>query len=185
MPVLTIEVEQLHHGPMELSAKMTPAQFEIAEDPEFRFDQPIEVAITARLVGKDSVGVRGTVRTSAVAECVRCLYELRIPLEANVNLVFLKRPPAGTEEAEGLDKDDEKLYYRGEVVYPLSQLREELLVNLPYLPACELEDGNFCPVRKERVKLGAGEEAADEKSESTNSWQSQLAELKKKLDKSE
>ena len=183
MPVLTIEVDQLQQGPIELSATMTPVQFDVAEDPEFRFDRPIEVEFTARHLGRDSVGLRGTVRTSVVAVCVRCMDELRIPLEAKLDLVFLKRPPRGTEEAESMDKDDDRLFYRGDVVYPLEQLREELLVSLPFLPACVLEDGDFCPVRQERVKLTTGdEEPAKKKSETTNAWQAQLDIVKRKLE---
>lgn len=177
MPVLTIEVDQLHQGPIELTATMTPAQFELLDDPEFRFDHPIEVHFTARLVGRESVGLRGTVSTSVVAECVRCLGEVRISLVANLDLVFLKRPAPGTPEARDWEEDDEKIWYRGDVVYPLEQLREELLINLPFLPTCELETGQPCAGGRDQT----AEEAPGAKSEATNAWQAQLAKVRKKL----
>ncbi|MEQ8822438.1 MAG: YceD family protein [Sumerlaeia bacterium] len=190
---LRIEVDRALHEPVQLTFDVPPADFELTDDPEFEFHDPVVGDITAKKVGADSLLVSGTVRTVASAGCVRCLHALRLPVNLSVNLIFT-REPADPREMEG---DDETNFFTGEYIYPAERLREELILALPHLPACELEDSNFCPIRQERIppmSFGAEEAPAPEpepanapqdaaKSATKNaSWQSQLANVRKRLE---
>jgi uncharacterized metal-binding protein YceD (DUF177 family) len=183
--LLRIEIERLHHGPLEFERSLTPAQLDLGDDPEFTFNHPVEVALTASMaVAGDSVLLRGTIATVATAGCVRCLHPLEIPARAAFTLAYLRKPEhAGRHENE----DDEAFYYSGDFLEPLEQLREELMVALPYLPACEPGPGDTCAVTGKPIPartFGPSEEPKPE-SGGNAAWLEQLGKVRERLGEGE
>lgn len=149
---LKIETERLKHGPTEHVLAEDPAVFDLLNDPEYHFGEPVRGTIKARMVGSDTVLLTGNVQTVAEVPCARCLETLRLPLRAAVNLAFmtddrLLDPVAYPELA-----DEAAFWFDGEAVYPAEALRELLLLELPTVASCELEEGDICPIRG--VKVG-------------------------------
>lgn len=190
MTRLKIDVEALHKGPIEFRFEVPPAEFDLLDDPEFRFTGPIAGQFTVKMIGGESVLMSGTLSTAVQADCVRCLHPLDFPVEVTLNAAFLPRPEQRAGEEELVDA--EKMYYENGVIHPMERLREEIMVNLPFLPSCVLEGGDFCPVRG--VKVGPmvfgpdgeeeelGAQPAAGSSENANSWKDQLARLRRKID---
>lgn len=143
--LLRIELERLHDGPMRLERVFTAADLDLTQDPEFRFPGPISLELVATIATTgDSILLRGSITTTAQAACVRCLEDLPLDVCARFEIGYLRRPDGWDGRAH---RDDDALYFDGDYLEPLEQLREELMVALPYLPSCTLQDGDFCPVR--------------------------------------
>ncbi|CAN5438659.1 hypothetical protein BH09SUM1_BH09SUM1_32750 [soil metagenome] len=179
---LKIEAERLKAGAMTYELQEPPVALDLLEDPEYVFDDPITGTLEARIVG-DTVLLRGTIKTFATSPCGRCLETIRIPLIAHVTLTYmtderLKDPDRFPDFA-----DDSSYWYDGEIIFPGEQLRENLLLELPSVPACELEPGDICPIRGVRMTppvFGpSDDEVAAKDEEDENSLKAQLKRMKK------
>ncbi len=151
-PVMKFETERLRTGPMTVDREDPPAAYELLDDPEYRFEKPVQLRIQLSLVG-DTVLIRGSVETVASVECARCLHPIEVPLRAEGIALTYMQDERLLDPAKYPDLAEENTsYYDGEFVYPAEQLRELLLLELPSVPACTLGPGDICPVRN--VKMG-------------------------------
>ncbi len=192
-PTLTgfkIEAERLRHGPMEYVLAEDPKVFDLQNDPEYRFDDLVRGTIKAQMVGSDTVLLTGDIQTVAAAPCARCLESLRLTLRADVNVAFMTDERLLDPVAYPELHEDPVYWFDGEMVYPAEALRELLLLELPTVPACELEPGDICPIRNAKVgpmtfgpaspagKLSTGEEDMED----DQSLKGQLRRLRGQLD---
>lgn len=196
MDILKIEVERLRQGAVDLEFVLEPAELDLSDDREFTFQQSVTGTARVSLVGTENVRMVGHLKTATRAACVRCLRDLDMPLVARFDLVFLPEPPE-KEKARFVElRDHEKLYYKGDYVHPGEQLREELLVALPYLPGCVRTQPDVCAITGEHLPpLAYGEEKEEAPAETTDapaakkksipapapSWKSQLEGLKRQI----
>lgn len=186
------ETERLRSGSMTYEVDEPAATFNLEEDPEYRFLEPVTGELKLSMVG-DTVLMMGKVKTVATAACARCLEDLRVPLNANITLTFMEDPRLLEPEKYPELVDDDIHWYDGEAIYPADQIRELLLLELPSVPACELEPDDTCPVRG--VKVGpltfgpseaetlddAPAEDAPETEEEQKTWKSQMRRLRRDL----
>lgn len=147
---LRFETERLKDGSVEYDLTETPEVMGLAEDPEYRFIDPVRLNFKLTLLG-DTVLLKGRISTIARNTCARCLEDIGIPLSADVTIAYMTDPRLLDPERYPELVDDDTHYYDGEAIDPGEHLRELLLLELPTVPACELQEGDFCPVRK--VKL--------------------------------
>lgn len=100
-----------------------------------------EVEAAADLDSLDGgIEVSGTVRTTWVGECRRCLRPVSGPLEAAVREVYRPRP-AGGESSD----DDETYPFSGELLDLAPLVRDAILLELPIAPLCRDECAGLCP----------------------------------------
>ena len=183
---LRFEVERLKTGPITHELTLTAEELELVDDPEYQFNEPVTAQITAQLAGT-TVLLMGHIATTAQAPCARCLENLRVPLRAELTLVYmdderLKKPGSDFE-------DDNTFWYDGDCVYPTEQLRECLLLQLPSNTACELEGERHCPIRNVDLPpmvFGDDSPAEEEKDapvdKADTSLAAQMRRLRDKLD---
>ncbi len=177
---LRIEVERLLKGPIERDFEFAPAEFDLLDDPEFRFDRPIRGSVTARLAGPYNVLLTGRMTTTTRVDCVRCLHPMEIPLDVTFQTVFL--PKSQEEDYPDDPEDEERQFYTGDILDPTEHLREELMLALPDLPSCEYESLRECPHGRELGEAIAGGASAKPAEEPLpNSWQAQIARLRRDL----
>jgi uncharacterized metal-binding protein YceD (DUF177 family) len=182
---LRFEVLRLKTGAQTYEQEDSPAIYDLQNDPEYTFDEPVRIALTLRLIGS-TVIMTGTVSTVATAPCARCLESIRIPLNAKVSLAFMTDERLLDRERYPELIDDGSLWYDGEAIYPAEELRELLLLELPQIPACELEPGDICPVRNVKITprvFGPAEEFEEEKAAAEEgSLSAQLRKLRKDIE---
>jgi len=186
IPELRIEVERARHETVRVQFELPPGSFDLCDDPEFRFTDPVKGHVEAKMIAGESIHMRGMISTVARAPCVRCLEDLPVTIEAPIDLMFLPEPPASEKRRFARLEEDEKVYYAGDYLRPGEQLREELLLNLPFLPYCELQEGDICPVSGEKVELtktvgATPEKALEAKAETGNTLGAQLARVRRQL----
>lgn len=165
LKTIRFEVLRLRSGGEEYEQENSPDAYDLRDDPEYIFEEPVRLRVALRLVGT-TVLMGGEVSTVAQAPCARCLEPLRVPLSAPVDLIYMTDDKLREPERYPELADDNTAWYDGEIVYPAEKLRELLLLELPAIPACELEDDDFCPVRGVHVGplvFGPAEEFEREK----------------------
>jgi len=89
----------------------------------------------------EGVLVTGAARIEAVGECVRCLTEVRVPIEVDVQELFVHD---ASSEA-GYDDDEEVSLLQGDYVDLEQVLRDDVVLDLPFQPLCTPDCSGLCP----------------------------------------
>lgn len=103
----------------------------------------------------ERVSVRGTVRSRARLECVRCLRQLELPLEAPLVVYAERSGSTSRDEQEALERDDYMLFHDGRRLDLREAVREALLLELPITPLCREDCPGLCPRCGAELALGA------------------------------
>lgn len=189
-PRFQFETDRLKDGPVTYEISRDPAEFDLLEDPEYKFLDPITGTLKLTLAG-DTVVMQGEVRTVATAPCARCLESIRLPLTAGVTLAYMNDERLLDRESEYAISEENTFYFDGEMVYPMEQLRELLLLELPVVPSCQLDPGDICPVTGRKMgglvfgddSPGAEPPASGgEDGEPGNTMREQMERLRRKLE---
>lgn len=192
MNIAKIEATQLTKGPVTFEVNELPRRFNLGDESPFHFDSPITGEITATLAGT-AVLLRGHLKTSVATDCVRCLESVRLPLRLEVTLTYMRDDRLLQPERYPELFEDDVNYFPGDVVEPIEDVRELLLLELPGFPSCELEEDDTCPFsgrKMGRISIKGGERpvtkeaptsAKPEDAPGTNSWAAQWEKLRKTM----
>ncbi len=134
---MRIDVQALREDDQIIAVNHRPRFFDVDSE-EWRFEERITGEVRFHLVDGD-VLARGNLHAKAVGRCVRCLESVPVELAAKINYIYF---PASEEPASDVAHDQvhegapDPVYRRGEVIEPVNELRESLLLALPPLPHC-------------------------------------------------
>jgi uncharacterized protein len=103
----------------------------------------------------ERVSVRGTVRSRAHLECMRCLREFDLPLEAPLVVYAERSGSTSRDEQEALELDDYMLFHDGRRLDLREAVREALLLEMPITPVCREDCPGLCPRCGAELSLGA------------------------------
>jgi uncharacterized protein len=136
--MLRIDLRDLDRGPVETDAAVAP------DDPAFTelgvmLDGPLAVRGRMQETGAQEYFWRGRLQGRSVGQCRRCLTELRIPIDAEVNLMF-----SGDPDAEA-DPSVYPLAPRATHIDLLQVVREEVALSVPGYPLCREDCAGLCP----------------------------------------
>lgn len=93
----------------------------------------------------DRVTVRGGVSATAHLQCVRCLREFDLAIEAPVVVLAERSGAANPRDEEELARDHEELFHDGRRLDLRETVRESLLLELPITPHCREDCPGLCP----------------------------------------
>jgi uncharacterized protein len=102
----------------------------------------------------ERVSVRGSVRTQAHGECVRCLREFDLTLEVPMVLYAERTGTTSRAEQDQLERDDYMLFHDGRRLDLRETVRELLLLELPITPLCREDCPGLCPKCGAELSLG-------------------------------
>lgn len=152
---MLLDLSRLRAGVERLDRRLDPADFASAAD-DFRVSSPLSLAGEVR---KDGEKVRLTGRLSGSLECAcsRCLESFAVPVQVDLDLLFLPvgragrsrsgQPRADLEEGDALADEDLGVGYFRDDVLDLSEIaREQLYLALPMKPLCRDDCRGLCPV---------------------------------------
>ncbi len=140
-----IDIEKVRQGKVEMQVHEKPAALELADIEGVTLDQPVTGHLTYSMSGSDII-IQGNLSTHYCSTCVRCLEPACADVNTKIRLFFLAKgdkddPTAFDEEVEDLDVD----YYSGELLDPLPQIRDAILLEIPVLPVCSEDCKGLCP----------------------------------------
>ena len=136
--MLRIDLRDLDRGPVETNTDLPPDDAAFA-DLGLSLDGPLEVRGRMQETGAHEYFWRARLSGKTVGQCRRCLADLRIPLEAEVNLMF-----SGDPDAED-DPSVHPLPPRATHIDLLQAVREEVALAVPGFPLCREDCAGLCP----------------------------------------
>lgn len=102
----------------------------------------------------DRVSVRGSVASRAHLECVRCLREFDLPVEAPLVVYAERSGSTSRAEQDELERDDHMMFHDGRRLDLREAVREALLLELPMTPHCREDCPGLCPKCGADLSLG-------------------------------
>ncbi len=135
-PPLTLDLRRHRTGSVRLCA--TAADLDLPESPELRFAEAVEVEVTIQDIA-GGARLRLRAKTSATAECFRCLESYTLPLEAGFDVICRARDMG--------DMDDRvvRMNPRRPVISLGPLVREALLLEIPMRRICRPGCAGLCP----------------------------------------
>lgn len=97
---------------------------------------PIDLDVRLEAV-VEGVLVTGTATMQAVGECVRCLTEVTVDVEADIQELFVHDPSG--------EDDEEVSVLQGDLVDLEPVLRDDVVLDLPFQPLCTPDCAGLCP----------------------------------------
>lgn len=102
---------------------------------------PIELDLRLESV-VEGVLVTGTAQLEAVGECVRCLREVTVGVEVDVQELFVH----DAKHEAGYDDDEEVSLLQGDLIDLEPVIRDDVVLDLPFQPLCTPDCSGLCPV---------------------------------------
>ncbi|MCS6295137.1 MAG: DUF177 domain-containing protein [Nitrospira sp.] len=167
--VMTVPMDMLNPaivdiGPEGLSVSCTASGPQLGlEEPEDKFEGPL--AIQLELSEQEGrISVTGTLESTAIRQCVRCLADYSEPLVVSLYAEYLPQASVGAKSApaeqgrrparrgaqpvepeEEADEEDELYWYQGDHLDLVPMLREQVILAAPMQPICREACLGLCP----------------------------------------
>lgn len=132
------------------TAAAFPVLAELIGQEGYVFKDPIQADITATVLSRDLVEIRGRVTTTLAFECGRCLTPFDYTIKRKFKLGFVKSSGMDyPEEDEGQDieireEDIATDYYTGDVIDLKNAIQEQVVMCLPQHPLCREDCQGLC-----------------------------------------
>lgn len=140
---MKIHVDKIPEEGERIEGGIEPSEISL-DLPGYSLDEPVVFAGHVAKTDED-VYVEGTVRGAVRPECSRCLATFTMPLELDMNLVYVPKREQTEEEGETLDPDSNLSYYEGDSIDLLQEIRDLVLTSLPIKPVCRPDCKGLCP----------------------------------------
>jgi uncharacterized protein len=142
--MLKISVNSLKADPEDLALAVSGASINL--EAEAQIMDKVNVAVQVQRMG-EKVMIRGKVVARSILKCARCLNEFEMDLTNSIFLYALpkqqeKQP--GTEAITAEADDASIIYYAGEEIDLLPEVRSALLLALPMKPLCQENCKGLC-----------------------------------------
>jgi uncharacterized protein len=141
---MLLDLSRRRTGTDRLTRRFEPDEF--GSDEEFRIIAPVDLDVE---VHKDANKARlaGRVRTTLQLACSRCLEPFDVPVDSEIDVLFLPAAAnVGEGEREVGDDDLGVAYYKDEAIDLGEVMREQFYLALPMKPLCQDDCRGLCPV---------------------------------------
>ncbi len=141
MSKFAIDLGSLSQGSTPIELEATALELDL---PAEGWVGPVRGVLEVEKTG-EKLTVRGSLSATARLECVRCLAEFDLPIQAPLE-VFAERAGSGRRrEEEALERDDYMKFHDGRQLDLREDARELLLLELPMVPHCREDCRGLCP----------------------------------------
>ena len=141
-----LSVKELELRKISFDKVFEPGQLEFAGE-DLELGSPLHVTGTAELL-EDSGGqlrVRGKYTADIVAQCHRCLVQVRYPLATEFDLFYRPSSDAPEEEEVKIDASDAEIGFYEDGLQLEEILQEQILLSLPMQRVCSETCKGICP----------------------------------------
>jgi uncharacterized protein len=146
---MLLDLRAFRGGAEEFARRFEPDALPAA-DGDFRVVEPVDLSIR---VTKDAQKVRlvGRLKTVLEVECSRCVEPFRVPVDAELDQMFL---PEGAEITAASDDDEDDgqqadagvSFYKEDTIDLGELMRDEFYLALPMKPLCRPDCKGLCPI---------------------------------------
>jgi len=146
---MLLDISRLRGGVEHIERRFEPAA--LSTDAEgFRVPGPVTLIADVHKDGRN-VRLTGRVQGAIECECSRCVEPFTVPVDANLDLLFLPsaenvETPGEEGETEIAEDDLGVSYYKNDEIDLGEMVREQLYLALPMKPLCKEDCAGLCPV---------------------------------------
>jgi uncharacterized protein len=137
-PVMELRITGLPDGEQSFSFEADTAEIDLP-----RFDGPVRVHGTLRKVSTQ-LFVQGVSEGTLIAECDRCLAEVRRAVEAPLNLFYQVTPDARNAQSDDA-ADVQSIHPEQDAIVLDGEVRQSLLLEVPLKVLCRDDCAGLCP----------------------------------------
>lgn len=138
--MLNLSLTAVHRGEVRVGQRVAPDD-PVWEGSGIALREPLAVDLVARPVG-EGVLVRGRIRAPLRRHCRRCLTDVPVEVDEEIDLLY---EPLSGEEATDLAGEVYPLPERGDVLDLLPAVREQVLLRVPEFVVCRAACRGLCP----------------------------------------
>lgn len=130
-----------HDGPVIIRETLDVSSM-ITHRKDITAVSPLEVDLSASMVGESLMELKGTLSAELDTQCSRCLKEVH----QHLNIPFEERFRSVVGEAElEEDEEDATIPVEGEAFDTVPFCEESFVIHLPFTPLCSEECKGLCP----------------------------------------
>lgn len=93
---------------------------------------------------QSKIKVKGTLRTTLMLACVRCLEEYEMPIDSHFDLVLFPAAELAEADKEVKSEEIEYIFYEGNKIDLEKILSEQINLSLPFNPVCRESCKGLC-----------------------------------------
>ncbi|RJP18568.1 MAG: DUF177 domain-containing protein [Candidatus Abyssobacteria bacterium SURF_5] len=139
---MKLRIDTIPEAGLDLEGLIDPSEIGL-DLPNYRLNEPL--AFTGHAVKtEDDVYVEGRLQGAVEADCSRCLEKMSIPIDLEVNVMYVPREKLPDEENGTIEPESNIDYYVGDTIDLLQEIRDLLLVNLPIKAVCREDCKGLC-----------------------------------------
>ena len=125
-----------------------PLLHALSRETPIHFTRPVQAQLHARRLG-DQVAIDGTVKTTVVLTCSRCLEHFEFDVETNFSATAVPERPLVAasipkEEIELSGDAIDVILYEGESVDLRNEIAQQIIMALPFKPLCQENCKGLC-----------------------------------------
>ncbi|UCD57328.1 MAG: DUF177 domain-containing protein [Candidatus Hydrogenedentota bacterium] len=140
---MKVHVDEVPEGGQHIEGSIQPSDVKL-ELPGYSLTQPLTFAARARKTG-DDVYMEGNLRGVVNSQCSRCLTSFNLPLDMDVNVIYVPEKERLGKEGNVLEPDSNLSFYEGDAIDLLREVKDLIHVNLPIKPICRPDCRGLCP----------------------------------------
>jgi uncharacterized protein len=151
--LLQLNVGRLRGNTERIDRHLEPSVL-ASEGEAYRIVEPVDLGFTVHRIG-ERFRLEGSVASTLVVACSRCLEPYRVPVEAQFDLSYAPHAEnTGEGELEVEDDDLTTAFYRDDVIELDQLIREQFYLALPMKPLCTDECKGLCPQCGKNLNAG-------------------------------
>jgi uncharacterized protein len=151
---MLLDLSRIRGGVEHVERRLEPSSL-TAKDEAFRMTSPVALVVDVHKDGR-KVRLTGRVTSTLECECSRCLEPFSVPVDVELDLMFLPASELATgaqaqadeeDEGPGVEEDDLGVsFYKDDVIDLGEVVREQFYLALPMKPLCREACQGLCPV---------------------------------------
>ena len=143
---LLLDLRTLRRGENRIDRSYRPETFPAGAGDDYAVARPVRLALAIHRDG-ESYRLRGGLDTALELACSRCLTRVEMPVELDVDLLYLpQRANTGEGELEVSDGELSTAFYRDDELDLGHLVREQLQLAVPMKPLCRAACRGLCTV---------------------------------------
>ncbi len=139
---MKIRTDQIAEEAERIEVNIEPSEIRLGV-PCYRLNDPLVFSGTV-IKSEDDIYIEGKLQGAIESECSRCLTSFKMPLDLEVNVVYVPEREVSEEEGADIEEGANTFYYSGDTVDLRQEIQDLVLVSLPIKPVCRPECKGLC-----------------------------------------
>ncbi len=139
---MKLRIDTIPEEGQDLQGQIEPAEISL-DVPGYTLHEPVEFSGHASKT-EDDVYVEGVMHATIDAVCSRCLEDMKVSLDFEMNVLYVPKQQLPEEGDGTVEPESNVAFYVGDTIDLGQELRDVLVVNLPIKAVCKPDCKGLC-----------------------------------------